>query len=51
MSTKMTTYASDCRVSSDRDDMRFIGDSEPGAHHYYRTAFIKWIDGDTCEFI
>ena len=44
-------YASDCAGGSDKDDMRYTGDSEPGAHHYYKTIFIKWLDGGFCQHI
>lgn len=43
-------YASDCRVSHDRDDMRFTGNSEPGATHRYSTIFNKWVSGSACVF-
>ncbi|MDI1446900.1 hypothetical protein [Polyangium sp. 6x1] len=43
-------YASDCQGTSDRDDMRYTGSSEPGASHYYSTIFIKWLGGGFCDF-
>ena len=43
-------YASDCRATSDRDDMRYTGNSEPGAYHHYTTIFIKWLGGGFCDF-
>ncbi|MEO5728690.1 MAG: hypothetical protein ABI134_00185 [Byssovorax sp.] len=43
-------YASDCNVSHDRDDMRYKGNSEPGATHRYSTIFNKWFSGSACVF-
>jgi hypothetical protein len=41
-------YASDCNIYHDRDDMRFKGNSEPGASHRYSTIFNKWFGGAQC---
>jgi len=43
-------FASDCDIAHDRDDMRFTGNSEPGANHRYSTIFNKWFDGASCDF-
>ncbi|WP_217909949.1 hypothetical protein [Pseudenhygromyxa sp. WMMC2535] len=37
--------AKSCAGTADRDNMRFTGNSEPGAYHYYKTIFVKWMDG------
>ena len=43
-------YASGCSPYQDRDDMRFTGNSEPGASHHYTTLFLKWLDGVSCVY-